>query len=719
MLIDQSNILSFLNDVESVKSGNLFAVIFSLAFMLMFVSTAFGQWSNDPRQNRSLIQGLENPVNISTVEDSQGGAFIFWQNKSKNKSDVYFQHIDLYGNVSFRADGKKVRNSIQDTSKTNFPKSENPVATNYYNSSGKSNSASIVVWREISANNNDELFVQKVFSNGNLGWNESGIQISKSKGDIINYSITSDNLGNTFICFIEKSLSVPSEYSIYLQKISADGKIITSKNLSNQSNGFSNIVNTDENGIKVHSSSIAKNLTTIIPDGFGGVFVFWIENSSGISKLFFKDIIFESNIQLNQKPIVITETKNILSNYKVLKISNDKFYLIWQTSGKVKKIFHQIFNTNEASTKNDNSKLVSNTKGIQSNPQIISTSNSTIVVSWIEELNKDKNIYLQKFRIDGNLLNTEWNKPIVPYNNLTGEQFSQVLTTDKQGNVLIAWFDLSNKSNSFSDNSVIKITASKENIYAQKVDTKGNLMWNPSGFPIAIYPNSNKSYLSIVSDQNNGLIAIFKEIRGNKAEIFGQRIFYNQTYTSQIINLKSNIENDEVILSWQIANEYSIHKYSIEKLTGEGLDTLWVEIGSINADSASKLNTYNFIDKPDKNDTYYYRIAQIDLKSNRQYSDVIRVNFVYEESEEIVLYQNTPNPFTDSTTITYYLPKSINVKIEFYNSRLEKIDEKNITNTSQGKNRITFYGKEFPTGVYFYRFIAGNFVDVKKMVIAR
>lgn len=719
MLIDQSNILSFLNDVELVKCSNLSAVIFSLVFILMFVSTAFGQWSNDPRQNRSLIQGLENPINISTVEDSKGGAFIFWQNKSKNTSDVYFQHIDLYGNVSFRADGKKVRNSTKDTSKTNFSKSENPVATNYYNSSEKTNSASIVVWREISANNNDELFVQKVFSNGNLGWSESGIQISKSKGDIINYSIASDNLENTFICFIEKSLIVPSEYSIYLQKISADGKIITSDNLSSQSNGFSNIVNTEGNGIKVHSSNIAKNLTTIIPNDFGGAFVFWVENSTGISKLLFKEINFENNIKLNQKPIVITETKNILSNYKVLNISNNKFYLVWQTSGKIKKIYHQIFNTNGNSIENSSGKLVSNTKGIQSNPQIIATLNSSVVISWIEELNKDKNIYLQKFRIDGNLLNTEWNRPIVPYNNLTGEQFSQVLTTDKQGNVLIAWFDLSKKNESISDNSITKIYGTKENIYAQKVDSKGNLMWNPSGVPIAIYPNSSKSYLSIVSDQNNGLIAIFKENRGNKTGIFGQRIYYNQTYTSQIINLKSNIENDEVLLSWQIANEYSIHKYSIEKLTGEEPDTIWIEIGSVNADSASKLNTYNFVDKPDKNDTYYYRIAQIDVKNNRQYSDVLRVNFVYEESDEIVLYQNIPNPFTDSTTITYYLPKPINVKLEFYNSRLEKIDEKNINNSSQGKNRFIFYGKDFPAGVYFYRFIAGNFVDVKKMVIAR
>ncbi len=690
MLIDQSNILSFLIEDETLRSINLFTILFSILFVLMFVSTAFGQWSNDPRQNTNLILDLDNPINISTVENSKGGVFIFWQSKNKTTSDVYCQHIDLYGNVSFRADGKKVSNSLN--------RKENPIATKCFVLSNKFDNASVVVWKEFFANNKGELFAQIVYSNGNLGWSEKGIQISKSKGDIINYSLASDNEGNTFISYIEKSLSIPTEYSIYLQKISFDGKIIP---MSNQENGF-----------KVYSSNVAKNLSTVIPNNIGGAFVFWIENSSSISKLLFKEISFEDKTQINEQPLVVLEINNILSNYKVLKINTNTFYLVWQTSGRTKKIYHQLFNNNGKSVWDSNGKLVSNTRGIQSNPQIILISDSSIVISWVEEFNNDKNIYLQKFRTNEQLTNGEWNKPIIPYNNLNGNQFAQVLTSDNQDNVLIAWFDLSNR---FGE----KNKRTKENIYAQKIDGNGNLIWNPSGFPIAIYPNSSKSYLSIVPDQNNGLIAIFKEIRGNKVGIFGQRIFANQAYTSQIINLKSEIENDAVILSWQTVNEYSIHKYSIEKLTEEGLDTLWIEIGSLNADSASKLNTYKFIDKPDQNNTYYYRIAQIDVKSKKQYSDIIRINFVYENSDEIMLYQNTPNPFSDSTTITYYLPKPLNIKFEFYNSRLEKIDEININDTTQGKNRIVFYGKDLPIGVYFYRFIAGSFVDVKKMVIAR
>ena len=85
------------------------------------------------------------------------------------------------------------------------------------------------------------------------------------------------------------------------------------------------------------------------------------------------------------------------------------------------------------------------------------------------------------------------------------------------------------------------------------------------------------------------------------------------------------------------------------------------------------------------------------------------------------LRQNYPNPFNSSTRISFYLPKSGNVKLEVYNilgqkirTLLEKVEEPGL--------KTLFWdgtddrGLNVPTGIYFYRLTAQDFVDTKKMV---
>jgi len=86
-----------------------------------------------------------------------------------------------------------------------------------------------------------------------------------------------------------------------------------------------------------------------------------------------------------------------------------------------------------------------------------------------------------------------------------------------------------------------------------------------------------------------------------------------------------------------------------------------------------------------------------------------------------ILNQNFPNPFNSSTRISFYLPKSGNVKLEVYNilgqkirTLLEKFEE-------PGAKTIFWDGTDdrglnVPTGIYFYRLTAQDFVDTKKMV---
>lgn len=73
---------------------------------------------------------------------------------------------------------------------------------------------------------------------------------------------------------------------------------------------------------------------------------------------------------------------------------------------------------------------------------------------------------------------------------------------------------------------------------------------------------------------------------------------------------------------------------------------------------------------------------------------------------ELALSQNYPNPFRESTTIRYQLPKAAPAKLAIFNLRGQKVAEL-ASNSSKGWNELSWDGKDssgkrLPLGTYFY-----------------
>ncbi|MDZ7764190.1 MAG: T9SS type A sorting domain-containing protein [Melioribacteraceae bacterium] len=83
------------------------------------------------------------------------------------------------------------------------------------------------------------------------------------------------------------------------------------------------------------------------------------------------------------------------------------------------------------------------------------------------------------------------------------------------------------------------------------------------------------------------------------------------------------------------------------------------------------------------------------------------------------LYQNYPNPFNPSTTIEYYLPKPIKVKIVIYNILGQQVKLLVDEFQNSGNHKVIFNTSNLSSGVYFYQFIAENYVETKKMILIR
>jgi parallel beta-helix repeat protein len=83
------------------------------------------------------------------------------------------------------------------------------------------------------------------------------------------------------------------------------------------------------------------------------------------------------------------------------------------------------------------------------------------------------------------------------------------------------------------------------------------------------------------------------------------------------------------------------------------------------------------------------------------------------------LSQNYPNPFNPSTSIEFSLPKSEYVELKVFNILGEKVTTLVSDKLQSGSHTFQFDGSDLASGIYLYRIEAGEFQDVKKMVLIR
>lgn len=84
---------------------------------------------------------------------------------------------------------------------------------------------------------------------------------------------------------------------------------------------------------------------------------------------------------------------------------------------------------------------------------------------------------------------------------------------------------------------------------------------------------------------------------------------------------------------------------------------------------------------------------------------------------EFQLHQNYPNPFNPSTKIKFDLPKPETVKIEVYNIIGQKIGTLLNKSMPAGYHEVEFNGQNMSSGIYLYWIEAGEWNDVKKMLL--
>ena len=285
------------------------------------------------------------------------------------------------------------------------------------------------------------------------------------------------------------------------------------------------------------------------------------------------------------------------------------------------------------------------------------------------------------------------------------------------------------------NNWIIQIAPLGPNI-SQHIFTSISFRNNLTGFVVGnwlfgIPPGIMQAGSTLLKTTNGG---------NNWIDIYGQWdiIFYKLTFlnnnTGYIAAQNNILKTTTEGLNWFSVYNNNIDFYDIKfvnDFTGYAVGKSHNDYGVIFKTTNEGLNWYQQFNEYHKGinriftlDTSYMWTAGLRNTIYKSTDGGGVISSVYNVENEIpskyYLYQNYPNPFNPVTKIDFELPEVTKVKLTVYDIIGREI--LNLVNNelkTSGKYTVEFNGTDLPSGVYFYRLEAGDFVQTKRMVLVK
>ena len=279
-----------------------------------------------------------------------------------------------------------------------------------------------------------------------------------------------------------------------------------------------------------------------------------------------------------------------------------------------------------------------------------------------------------------------------------------------------------------NDGETIKISGNYTNNNSSLKDEKGTLYFNGtssqtffSASPNNIAGNiivSNAIGVTLLSDMNvkTSFTLDGGHVHKNGHNINVNGIPYEGPTPVELVSFNAKVRNNAVILNWQTATEINNYGFEIERSKDR---TNWDKIGFVNGHgNSNSTKEYSFEDSKLKDQSYSYRLKQVDNDGTFAYSKVVSVA-INQAPASFELYQNYPNPFNPSTIIKYAVNKESFVTIKVYNVIGGDVATLVNENLPAGLYEASFDGSGLSSGVYIYKIQTKDFSSTKKMLLTK
>ena len=145
--------------------------------------------------------------------------------------------------------------------------------------------------------------------------------------------------------------------------------------------------------------------------------------------------------------------------------------------------------------------------GDQKGAKVVTDGKKGSLVFWYDKRNGSNwDIYTQRMDSMGYAV---WDSGGIPVVATSGHQYDHRVVSDGNGGAFIVWIDYRNNN---------------WDIFAQHIDSSGNILWDSTGAPVAVV-SGDQEYPSLVPDSAGGLFVVWEDERnGSTPDIYAQYI---------------------------------------------------------------------------------------------------------------------------------------------------------------------------------------------------
>lgn len=266
-------------------------------------------------------------------------------------------------------------------------------------------------------------------------------------------------------------------------------------------------------------------------------------------------------------------------------------------------------------------------------------------------------------------------------------------------------------------------------IYHKK-STDGGINW---GTDTRLTNASGDSWYPSTASYGQDAYIVWREGRDGNSEIYFKRTTNGgnswsgdirlTTDNGESFNPSVSASGQNVHIVWRDSRDGNgeiYYKHSSDG--GENWDT---DLRLTNASGDSRFPSVSntgqrvdvvWCDKRDGNDEIYYKgnpTGNVGIKN-------INSNI----SDKCYLYQNYPNPFNPNTKIRFEIAKSVkgqttNAKLVIYDILGSEVTTIVNGKLTAGVYEVEWNGANYPSGVYYYKLMAGNYSGTRKMVVVK
>ena len=355
----------------------------------------------------------------------------------------------------------------------------------WYRSANGVEGGVVFVWSDTRTGVRD-VWAQKYDADGNKLWGEDGLlvngEVNRQEDPVV---IQSGN-GDVIIAWVDFRNEEAGD--VYAQKISSDG-----------------VLQWAETGVPLCLYEDIQISLNIVPDDNGGAYVIWLDsrNTAG-TDIYGTHIDTDGNIvsgwDTDGNPIA--NSSGIQNQHTFWEDGSNGAIIAWHDTRDPDDadLYMQRIASNGDLLWDENGNLLTGTAGPQEKPKITPDGTGNFIFSW-RDMGTDSfgDIKAQRVDLNGNLL---WASEVEVYVG-TGIQRNARITKASDNGAIIVWEDGRNEINDdFKD------------LYAQKLDTNGNLQWNSSSVEIVQAMNDQLNP-RLSGDDNGGAWITWEDGRVN------------------------------------------------------------------------------------------------------------------------------------------------------------------------------------------------------------